>query len=365
VLAQRTPFPARREWAAWLAAHLPEDPASTAIRRLLGVESRGGESLVLQADITSLDDMRAVVARTVERFGPITGVIHAAGVRDTAGVIQRRSRAVTWEMIAAKVRGPLVLEEVLRGQEPQFVVLCSSIGTVLHKLKFGEVGYVAGNEFLNAYATYRTGRGDTATVAIAWTDWLEAGMWTDARKELAQRYAVAPADGFDPTSDLLRGITTAEGIEVFRRVLTRPVAPHVVISTQDLDALLARHSGFTHADHVRVLETMRLATESRRRPELRSEYAAPRSEAQRAVAAIWESVLGIDGIGVQDDFFALGGDSLLALRLLARMREDLGLDRTIAELFKAPTIDSLVSDVTRPDIRDMPAGGEQEEVMVL
>jgi nonribosomal peptide synthetase protein BlmVIII len=364
VLIRRTPFPGRPEWAAWLASHPAGDRTSSAIRRLLDIEAAGGEILIMQADVTSLDDMRAVVARASECFGPITGVIHAAGVRDTAGVIQRRSLERSWEAISAKVRGTLVLEDVLRGQRPRFLVLCSSIGATLHKLKFGEVGYVAGNEFLNAYAAYRAARGEPGTVAIAWTDWLEAGMWADARDDLAQRYAVTPGQGYDPADDLLRGITTAEGIEAFRRVLGGPPVPQVVISTQDLRALLARQAGFSHDDRARALDSLQLA-DARQRPEPDSAYAAPRSDQEQAVAGIWASVLGIDKIGVHDDFFALGGDSLLALRLLARMREDAGVDATIADLFKTPTIAGVVAGRdSGPPVIGAPPGGT-EEVVIL
>ncbi len=344
VLTGRSSFPAREEWDRWLAGHPPDDATSATIRRLRDAEERGGQIVVAAADVTSLPAMRAVVERVVRRFGAVTGVIHAAGVPDTAGVIHRRRVEDTWEAVTAKVRGAFVLEDALRGQPLEFAVYCSSIGAVLHKLKFGEVGYVAGNEFLNAYACYRAAGGDPA-VAIAWTDWLEAGMWSDARRRLAERYArPAATSGPRPTDDLLRGLTTAEGVEVFRRVLANPAAPNIVISTQDLDELIARHDAFTHADHVRVLDTMRLTAGSRPRPEGGPAYLAPRTDTERAAVAIWESLLGVDGIGVDDDFFALGGDSLIALRFLARLRAELGVERTVADMFQMPTVAGLLGD---------------------
>lgn len=343
VLTRRTPFPPRDAWDRWLTGHPADDRTSGTIRRLRQIEECGGEVQVDAADITSLPDMHAVVDRAVHRFGGITGVIHAAGVLDTAGMIHRRSVAETWEAIASKVRGAFVLEEVLRDQDLEFAVYCSSIGSVLYKLKFGEVGYVAGNEFLNAFAAYRTARGDPATIAIAWTDWLEDGMWTEARKQLEVRYAQpAVTSGLRPTDDLLRGLTSAEGVEVFRRLLADPPAPTMVISTVDLQDLLTRHDAFTRADHVQVLETMRLSMGTRPRPEVGSAYQEPRTESERVAVAICESLLGVDGVGVHDDFFALGGDSLIALRFLARLRDELGVRRTVSDLFQSPTIAALL-----------------------
>jgi acyl transferase domain-containing protein/SAM-dependent methyltransferase/acyl carrier protein len=332
-LVRRRPFLPREEWP-----NAP-GPDGEIGRRLLNAESEGGQALVLRGDVANLDDMRAVVGETVARFGPISGVIHAAGVLDTAGVIQRRTNAETWTAVSAKLRGPFVLEEALAGQRPDFVLFCGSIGSVLSKLKYGEVGYVAGNEFLGAYAQARAARGDSGVVTISWTDWLEAGMWADARRRLSARYA--ETGGPHAADDLLRGLTTAEGLEVFRRVLAGPRPPHVLISTQDLHVLLEKQASFTRADHLKVLETMRLA-EGHPRPPLDDPFVAPRTAAEKRLAEIWSDLLGVEGIGVNDDFFALGGDSLVALRLLARLRDVLGLERTMAEMLEAPTIAGLL-----------------------
>ena len=374
ILVRRTPFPPRDGWPGWLRDHRDDDPTYRAISQLMAAEPAGGRVLVRQADVTDLGAMRTVVSQAVDAFGPITGAVHAAGVPDRAGMIQRRADGDTWQAIAAKVRGPLVLDEVLRGQPLEFTLLCSSIGTVLPKLKFGEVGYVAGNEFLNAYAARAApsapggedptdpaaaaGRPQPVTITVSWTDWTQAGMWAAARHRLTQRYDVA-GSAAGPGGDLLRGITTAEGVEIFRRVLAHPPAPHVVISTQDLGVLLGRHQAFTVADHLRVLETMRSAHGTRDRPDLPSAYVPPRTALERAVAREWSLLLGVEGLGVADDFFTLGGDSLLALRLLARLRDNLGIDRTVAQLFAAPTIAELLD--SQPDA----AGAAEPDTVVL
>jgi acyl transferase domain-containing protein/thioesterase domain-containing protein len=65
------------------------------------------------------------------------------------------------------------------------------------------------------------------------------------------------------------------------------------------------------------------------------------SSVQRAVAAIWCELLGAQEIDLQDDFFALGGHSLAAVRLFARIRKEFGVDLPLATLFKAPTLGAL------------------------
>ncbi|MEU2060470.1 non-ribosomal peptide synthase/polyketide synthase [Streptomyces sp. NPDC013455] len=68
---------------------------------------------------------------------------------------------------------------------------------------------------------------------------------------------------------------------------------------------------------------------------------APRSAQERALAAIWADVLGVDAVGVTDDFFDLGGESILAARALSRIREELGVRLTVRDVFTARTIAAL------------------------
>ncbi|SCD73338.1 AMP-binding enzyme C-terminal domain-containing protein [Streptomyces sp. ScaeMP-e83] len=71
--------------------------------------------------------------------------------------------------------------------------------------------------------------------------------------------------------------------------------------------------------------------------------APPRTDRERAVAAVWEDVLGIREIGVDHDFFQLGGHSLLATRVSVRLRSALGIDVPVRALFEHPTVAALAT----------------------
>ncbi|MFF9672031.1 non-ribosomal peptide synthase/polyketide synthase [Streptomyces eurythermus] len=75
---------------------------------------------------------------------------------------------------------------------------------------------------------------------------------------------------------------------------------------------------------------------------------APRSEGERVLAAIWAEVLGVDAVGVTDDFFELGGESLLAARVLARVRDELGVRLTLRDVFTARTVAALAPLLADP-----------------
>ena len=81
------------------------------------------------------------------------------------------------------------------------------------------------------------------------------------------------------------------------------------------------------------------------RPTLGTEYVDPRNALEAAVAALWCEVLGVQKVGVHDEFLALGGDSLKATMIVARLSSRLGLNVPLSTLFEASTIARLSSAI--------------------
>ena len=77
------------------------------------------------------------------------------------------------------------------------------------------------------------------------------------------------------------------------------------------------------------------------RPELGEACVAPRTAIEEVVAEMWSQALGIEPIGIHDDFFALGGDSLMAILVIARLRRGLQVQLSLARFFEARTIAKL------------------------
>jgi phthiocerol/phenolphthiocerol synthesis type-I polyketide synthase E len=81
------------------------------------------------------------------------------------------------------------------------------------------------------------------------------------------------------------------------------------------------------------------------RPELSVPYAAPAEKTQEILISIWKQFFGIDGIGIRDDFFELGGDSLKGLTMIAEIRKAFNAELTLTHLFTTPTIQGLAETV--------------------
>jgi acyl carrier protein len=84
-------------------------------------------------------------------------------------------------------------------------------------------------------------------------------------------------------------------------------------------------------------------------------YVAPQTETERQVAAIWAAVLHVDRVGLDDNFFDLGGHSLLVIQLHSRLRDTFGDVLSVIDLFTVPTVRALSERLTRPAGESEPA----------
>ncbi|HEV7517656.1 MAG TPA: KR domain-containing protein, partial [Thermoanaerobaculia bacterium] len=238
VLTRRSPLPERSLWPEWLAGHGEDDPASGVIRKVWRLEELGAEVLVAVADAVDGARMRAVVEEAEARFGgigAIHGVLHAAGIGG-GGLIQLKTRRAAAEVLAPKVLGARVLDEIFR-QEGRagldFLLLFSSLQTALGD--FGQVDYCAANAYLDSLALANTVRGPF-TLALGWDNWQEVGIAVNA--EVPEHLKAWRAE------ILAKGILPAEGTEVFDRALAADL-PQVVVTTQDLTARIAQSHSYT------------------------------------------------------------------------------------------------------------------------
>ncbi|MEH1973942.1 MAG: beta-ketoacyl synthase N-terminal-like domain-containing protein [Nostoc sp.] len=336
ILIGRKGLPERSQWQQWLETHDSKDSVSCKIQKMLALEELGSEVEVKSADVASYEQMQVAVAEALEKFGQINGVIHAAGIAG-GGIVQLKTQDVANSVLAPKVKGTLVLEEILKLQNINldFLVLCSSQSSILSE--FGQVDYCAANAFLDIYADYRNSKSDQLTVAINWGTWQEVGM--------AVETALPEQLKLQREEDLKKGILSQEGAEAFNRILLSSL-PHVVVSPQDFQTVIEQDNSFNYLEQELALlsETSKtnLSKLSHPRPNLANAYVAPCNEVEQTLADIWQQFLGIDKVGIHDNFFELAGDSIITIQIVAKANQ-LGLKLTSQQMFMHQTIAELAT----------------------
>lgn len=347
ILVGRETFPDRAERERALAALPSHSEESRKIRKVQALEALGAEVLTICADVTDQTQMRAVVAEARAQFGEIHGVIHAEEVLG-AGIIQLKSPSQSATVLQPKVHGTLVLAEVLKEQPLDFFILCSSAIALVGG--FGQADYCAANAFLDAFA--QQGRSATGrhTVAVNWglRQWDE---WPAASFAMAQELQ----SQLKQTQEQF-GITLPESVEAFRRILSAAL-PQVVVSPLDFHAVISQQQALSAANLQAGLESARQAGATHRRPQPDDTYVPPSTEPERIIADIWQNLLGIERVGVHDNFLDLGGHSLLATQVISQIREAFEIELPINKLFEEPTVAGLARVVAETQLEGLEMDG--------
>jgi NAD(P)-dependent dehydrogenase (short-subunit alcohol dehydrogenase family) len=173
-LIGRSAFPDKEEWNAWLANHDEEDEVSRKIRKLRDLERLGAEALPISADVADELQMRDALNRVTACFGQIHGVIHAAGdVSPEAFVaIHKIVKSDCERHFSSKIRGVLVIEELLRERELDFCLLLSSLSSFLGGIGFA--AYTSANAFLDSFAQRQDLAGGAPWISVNLDAWQPA-----------------------------------------------------------------------------------------------------------------------------------------------------------------------------------------------
>jgi acyl carrier protein len=131
-------------------------------------------------------------------------------------------------------------------------------------------------------------------------------------------------------------------VETFRRLVTGPRLPQVVVCPRDLAAYRRRVRAFDRDRVAEELAALAAGTPAAARPATGgAPYQAPEGDLERRIAAVWQRVLGIEQVGVNDNFFELGGTSLAGIQLVSELKRELGAEIPTVTIFEAPTVAAL------------------------
>lgn len=331
-LIGRSPLPELEQWTAWTESHDENDSVSRKIQELKKLEALGATVLPLVSDVCNKTAMEESINVVHKKFGPIHGVIHAAGTV-APGLIELKTAETFEQVLRPKVEGTLILESLLKNDPLDFFHLASSINALSGFA--GASDYTAGNLFLDSFAMSRFQSGRTPVTSINWDTWKEVGMAVNIQKVHEPQ----------TRERLEHAIKPNEGIEAFRRILTAKL-PQVAVITRDLSNLPAASGKRPTVPEKNQTQTLAQSGQTTHdRPLLSNAYVEPETDSQRKIAAIWSELLGVQKIGIDDNFFELGGHSLLATGILARILNTFKISVPLVTIFESPTIRLLANHV--------------------
>ncbi|GAA2597823.1 hypothetical protein GCM10010399_30620 [Dactylosporangium fulvum] len=362
LLLGRTVLPAEDAWDETLSSGGLIAERIAVLRRLRAL----GEVHYVAADVTDEAAVRAAIQDAEARFSrPVTTVLHLAGQFHEAPVTD--AGAADWaDVTRAKVLGAAVLHHLVKERPEIRFLSYSSVNGFFGGANVS--GYAAANAFLDTLAVHQSTAHGMRAQSLGWTMWDELGLSRGyAMKTLteARGYRAITAEQGVVSVDVALRHSTPQiliGLDhtapwVAGRLLTATAPLHRLVGYRTAGAaedgwsdpgLVDRYGtrtdcAFTVVSELPVTESGEV--DRRRLAEAGAVGAAvdhrPRNAAERTIAAIWCEILGLQEVGVHDNFFDIGGHSLRAAMLLSLIRAELGVDLTIASLFENPTVAGL------------------------
>ncbi|MEO1430398.1 MAG: SDR family NAD(P)-dependent oxidoreductase [Cyanobacteria bacterium J06633_8] len=329
ILVGRSNFPEKDSWSEWLNNHEEQDKISRKIHKLQELEALGAEILVESADVSSLQEMQSVIETAENKFGAINGVIHAAvAVEDNP--IENTSKAECKQQFLPKVSGVIVLEKLFANKNLDFCLLMSSLSSILGGLGF--VTYGASNAFLDSFVNARSHKENNFPwITVNWDGW-EVGREETENEALDKnlgKLAINPEEGVKAFELILSGINTSQ----------------VVVSTGDLEL---RINKWVKRKSLKGESNLEQSSDSQvaNIRNVTNAYVAPRNDTDAKIIEIFQSLLGNTKIGINDDFFELGGDSLIGTMLTAKIKQAFTVNINVSDMFNLTTVAQISEFIT-------------------
>ncbi|KZN34710.1 hypothetical protein N480_20725 [Pseudoalteromonas luteoviolacea S2607] len=313
VLQTRSALPASEQWAALIADESSDAKLVGQLSALQALQDAGARIAVVQADVLDIASLNVAISHAEQSLGRVTQVIHAAGLPG-GGMLAQVNAEQAAQSMAAKTRGTDNLLAAFKSHQLERMILCSSLASVLGAL--GQSDYCAANSYLDAVAMQPQ---PFLVQSVNWDAWANIGM--------AAGHSVGEEFGIDEAAarTLLAGIGQSQ-------------APQLYAASLSWQARADKVAELTE----RLMQAKSPVPKGHKRPDLDTEFEAPESELELQLAAIWSEFLGFDEIGIFDNLFELGGDSLIAIQMLAKVKQQFAVEVEPATFFEDPNLDNLI-----------------------
>jgi acyl transferase domain-containing protein/acyl carrier protein len=344
VLVNRTALPDRGQWDA-IAADGADERTLRMIQAVRGIEAAGAVVKLVSANVASEAEMASVLAEVRMEFGSINGIVHGAGIAIDQ-LLKDKQEPTMREVLLPKVNGTWLLDRLTAQDELDFFVLFSSVATIYYGSTQSD--YVAANAYMDSFAHYRSKQGKK-TLTVNWTTWKETGM--------AKNSGVA-------VDTIFRTLPTADGVQGLMAVLNKRLQ-RALIGTFNYEKF-----GFMLLEKatVRLSEPLKRRLERHKQQlasagkaakpkeaakggdvQLSGKDGAVYNETEKSIAAVCRDVLGYTEIDVYDNFFELGADSILLMRIHMELDKRFPGVLSIADMFEYSTVSKLAEYIVEQE----------------
>ncbi|MHC5857709.1 type I polyketide synthase [Nostoc sp.] len=348
IFIENSTFPEKEEYLQWLETHNTEDEVSHKIQTLQELDNLDVEVLVVRADTTNYEQMHQSLAP--EKIGQIHGVIYSTGrTRENIfGSIPEIGLTELGQLLDSQRQKITVLEEVLENRKLDFCIILSSLSSILGG--FGLALYSGVNQLTDTFSQRHNQTKSLPWKVINW-DKLQLNV-------IPEQKTLGQASGME------LAITETESVEIFKRILSLAEGTQVVVSTVDFQARCERTF---HLNSLPDSKSSRQvdSSSSYSRPNLGNSYVAPSNELEKKITEIWQEVLGIAQVGIYDNFYELGGDSLIATQLVSRLRANFPVELPLRDLLLQAMIPGKQAEMMEQLLLEKIEELSDEEVEVL
>ncbi|KZN35318.1 hypothetical protein N480_19225 [Pseudoalteromonas luteoviolacea S2607] len=326
VLISRSGAPSRSTWKSIMDQPETSPELRNKIACLLELEQRVNNLTVLSADVSDFNSLQQAFAQIIFEHQEVNGVIHAAGMASMTRLIAKSEQDIR-DVVESKIQGTVNLFKLLNPEKMEFVFLYSSIASFVGRV--GQADYSAANRFMESYAEQMRAHFENV-VTINWDTWQQSGM--------AANTNIDPKFQAQKAHELSLGITDEEGVDVLSRVLENRHLNQIVVSTRPWHA------------RVQLAKSQHNVTQApmhkpRFKRDAVKEFDAPDSQHEKILADVWRNLLGVTQISRFDDFFTLGGDSVLASQVISQLKSEYGITVPISKVFALTKLNELASEL--------------------
>ncbi len=324
ILVGKTSFPNESNWSNILSQAGESDTLRRKIESIIEIKKYGSDVEVFAIDVSCETEMSNFYGKISKKYGKVHGVIHSAGIADGM-LIQGRRKNDSQKVFASKILGAINVSQFFGNKNLDFLIFNSSLSSVISPL--GQVAYASANAFLDAFAEYLNPYSERKIISINWDAWQKVGMAENSLKKY---------QGEDNSirDELEYGILPFEGVEVFKSVITNNFS-QVLISTRDFNCLLSRY--FENMKVV-VANSGKKEIVEGQNSSMKVKGFIPEKELQDQLCVLYKDIFGYESFGVNDNFFEMGGNSLLAINLASKVNKQLGKNITFLDILEFPTI---------------------------